>query len=278
MLKKFKLLAFLIFFFMMIQEISAQYVNVDSLIHLPGSESPVLLSEFQELMEELQVEDLQDGQEFYLGQDIPAGTLLRHFAVPSDGKVISRYGWRSGRMHTGTDLKHAKGDTIYAAFQGTVTRAKHFYGYGYMVVLDHGNQLETSYAHLSAFLVRAGDEVRKGQPIGLAGSTGRASTNHLHFEIRESGQHYNPELVFDFEKGVVKEQAHEIQSLAELLSSAKQPLYASGDNVSRSYIVAEGDSLWKISRRFKTSVKTLCHLNNLSENTVLSVGMVLKLF
>lgn len=273
-----KSLAFILFFFFVIQSVQSQYVNVDSLIFLTGHEEPLLVKKFVSMMEELPVGELVSGQDFFYGQHIPAGSMLRHFVSPSDGKVISRYGWRSGRMHTGTDLRMAKGDTVYATFQGTVTRTKYYYGYGNMVVIDHGNNLETSYAHLTAFLVKRGDVVHKMQPLGLAGSTGRASTNHLHFEIKEAGRHFDPELVFDFENGVVKEEVFAICSLTDLLADKSQPVFAYDETSPESYIVAAGDSLWKISRRFKTSVKTLCLINNLNENSVLNVGMVLKLF
>jgi len=273
-----KTLAFLFYYLLLVTGLRAQYINVDSLVHLPGQDSPVSISEFISLMDELPVNDLFAGQEFFYGQHIPAVNLLKHFIVPSNGKVISRYGWRSGRMHTGTDLKMEKGDTVYAVFQGIVTRSKYYYGYGNLVEIDHGNNIETSYAHLSAFLVEPGDVVRRMQPIGLAGSTGRASTNHLHFEIKEAGKHFNPELVFDFEEGVIKDEVYAIQGLADLLPDNKQPVYSYEGTSPHSYIVTAGDSLWKISRKFKTSVKTLCLLNELNENSVLNVGMVLKLF
>ena len=229
-------------------------------------------------MNELQAEDLDAGQELFYGQYIPAGHIIRHFVMPSGGRVISRYGMRSGRMHTGTDIKMDKGDTIYAVFQGTVTRAKSYYGYGNMVVIDHGNSLETGYAHLSRFLVKPGELVERNQPIGLAGSTGRATTNHLHFELKESGKFFDPELVFDFAEGKVKEEAFEVQNIAELRKDKSQVEIIHAGVVPQSYTVTQGDSLWKISRRFKTSVKSLCQINNLDENAVLNVGMELKLF
>ncbi len=266
-------------FFLKVPELQAQYINADSLIRLPGQESPVFISEIIHLMEELPVENLLAGQEFFYGQHIPAGSLLKHFSVPACGKVISRYGWRSGRMHTGTDLKMNKGDTIYAVFQGTVIQSKYYYGYGNMVIIDHGNNIVTSYAHLSEFLTESGDVVRKKQPVGLAGNTGRATTNHLHFELKEDSRHFNPELVFDFENGRVREAVYAVQSLTDLLPDDREAVYSYYDETSpNSYVVSTGDSLWKISRRFKTSVKTICLLNDLNENSVLNIGRVLKLF
>lgn len=265
---------------MTVSSLSAQYINTDSLIMLPGYRDPLTLHEYNsniesEMLEEFTKENFRTAERISL-----LGFMLSQFEIPSDGKVISRFGIRSRRMHTGTDIKMNKGDTIYAAFYGTVTRSKYYYGYGNMVALDHGNNIETSYSHLSAFLVELGENVEKGQPVGLAGSTGRATTSHLHFEIREENKPYDPELVYDFANGKVREEIRNITHLAQLLPESS-PVHVANNSsaqvIPNSYIVKNGDSLWKISRNFRTSVNTLCMLNNLSENSVLRVGMVLKL-
>jgi hypothetical protein len=256
--------------------LTAQYINTDSLVFNPGFEMPLTINAFDSLRFISPETEMLAGQSL-LQSHIPSGKLLGEFYFPSNGKVISRFGPRSGRMHTGTDIKMDRGDTIYAAFFGTVTRAKYYYGYGNMVVVDHGNSLETSYAHLSGFLVDVGDFVLKGQPVGLAGSTGRATTSHLHFEIREGNRPFDPELVFDFENKSVREEVREAYNLTELRSTLNTSKYALNETVPQSYIVRPGDSLWKISRRFSTSVKALCLLNGLNENAVLQVGMKLKI-
>jgi murein DD-endopeptidase MepM/ murein hydrolase activator NlpD len=208
-----------------------------------------------------------------------AGDLLSRFTMPGSGKIISRFGWRSGRMHTGTDIKMTKGDTIYASYYGIVSRAKYYYGYGNMVVLGHANNIETYYAHLSSFLVKNGDTIRQGQPIGLAGSTGRATTSHLHFEIRENDKAYDPELVFDFDNFQIKESIANIVLLAELNKDVKKANnVAVNEPGGQHYIVRAGDSLWKIATRYKTSIQTICTLNNLTEQTVLQIGQVIRLF
>ena len=112
-------------------------------------------------------------------------------------KVISPYGQRGGRGHTGTDLKTKPNDPIYAAFDGVVTMSQVFYGYGNCIVLRHDNGLETLYSHNSKNLVKVGDKVKCGQKIALTGRTGRATTEHLHFEIRVNGRHYNSNMIFD---------------------------------------------------------------------------------
>lgn len=116
------------------------------------------------------------------------------FPLP-DAKVISPYGRR--RHHSGIDIKtHAK-DTIRSAFTGIVRMAKPYSAYGNVIVVRHPFGLETIYSHNYKNLVQCGDTVRAGQPIALVGRTGRATTDHLHFETRVNGQHFDPTLVFD---------------------------------------------------------------------------------
>ena len=120
------------------------------------------------------------------------------WAYPLPGaKVISPYGARGGRRHTGTDLKTRPGDDILAAFEGVVTMSQVYSAYGNCIVIRHANGLETLYSHNVKNLVKVGDHVKVGQRIALTGRTGRATTEHLHFEIRVGGKPYNSNLVFD---------------------------------------------------------------------------------
>lgn len=124
------------------------------------------------------------------------------FAFPLPGaRVISPYGTRRGRNHTGIDLKTFPQDTIRAAFDGIVRIAGYSKGYGNVVVIRHYNGLETVYGHNSSFLVKAGQKVTAGTPISLEGRTGRATTEHLHFETRINGQYFDPNLIIDFTTG-----------------------------------------------------------------------------
>lgn len=121
------------------------------------------------------------------------------FVFPLPGaRILSSYGKRHGRMHTGMDLKTFANDTIRAAFDGIVRIAGRSRGYGNVVVIRHYNGLETVYGHNSRFLVKAGDKVSAGAPISLEGRTGRATTEHLHFETRVNGQPFDPALIIDF--------------------------------------------------------------------------------
>lgn len=121
------------------------------------------------------------------------------YAFPLPGaKVISPYGGRR-RHHSGTDLKTCANDTIVSAFDGVVRMAKPYFAYGNVIIIRHYNGLETVYSHNSKNFVKPGDRVKTGQPIGLTGRTGRATTEHLHFEVRINGQHINPNLIFNLD-------------------------------------------------------------------------------
>ncbi len=124
---------------------------------------------------------------------IPTGEYA--FPLPN-GKVISPYGGRR-KHHTGVDIKTCPNDTIVAAFDGIVRMAKPFAAYGNVIVIRHYNGLETVYSHNSKNFVKPGDRVQAGQPIALTGRTGRATTEHLHFEVRINGVHFNPNMIFN---------------------------------------------------------------------------------
>ena len=124
-------------------------------------------------------------------------SLQEHeYAFPLPGaKVISAYGTRGG--HSGADIKTKANDSILCVFDGVVRMAKSYGGYGKVIVVRHFNGLETVYSHNSKNFVAPGDSVKAGQVIGLTGRTGRATTEHLHFELRANGQHFNPGLLFN---------------------------------------------------------------------------------
>ena len=111
------------------------------------------------------------------------------------GRVISAY--MQGRKHTGTDIKTKPSDNVYAAFDGVVTMSQVFAAYGNCIIIKHPNGLETLYSHNVRNLVKKGDRVKAGQKIALTGRTGRATTEHLHFETRLNGRHFNSNIIFD---------------------------------------------------------------------------------
>lgn len=118
---------------------------------------------------------------------------------PLEGShVISGYGGK--RRHTGVDIKNGPGTKIYAAFDGKVVQSGVFSGYGKCITIRHRNGLETRYSHNSKNLVTVGEMVKAGQVIGIVGRTGRATTEHVHFETRINGKAFDPSYVFDHAK------------------------------------------------------------------------------
>jgi murein DD-endopeptidase MepM/ murein hydrolase activator NlpD len=126
------------------------------------------------------------------------------FVFPFKGKVISPFGYRGRRIHTGTDIKLDLNDEVYSAFDGVVRMAKRYSGYGNIVVVRHPNGLETVYSHLNKIKVKVNQEVKAGDLVGLGGRTGRATTTHLHFETRFLGQPFNAEKLLDFQNYTLK--------------------------------------------------------------------------
>lgn len=150
---------------------------------------------------------LQDAKLFEKGNtEIIDLSLIpeKESAFPLKGaKVISPYGGRR-KHHTGMDIKTCANDTIVAAFDGLVRMAMPYAAYGNVIVIRHYNGLETIYSHNSKNFVEPGNRVKAGQPIALTGRTGRATTEHLHFEVRINGQHFNPNIIFNFDKNKLR--------------------------------------------------------------------------
>ncbi|MGA2130867.1 MAG: M23 family metallopeptidase [Bryobacteraceae bacterium] len=117
---------------------------------------------------------------------------------PVEGRLMGGYGVRTdpfsgeGAMHTGVDISAPTGTTVRATADGIVSFAAWYNGYGQLVVVSHGGGVETYYAHLSRFSVVEGQEVRRGDPVGAVGSTGRVTAPHLHYEVRIGGAPVNP--------------------------------------------------------------------------------------
>ena len=118
--------------------------------------------------------------------------------VISNVKVGSLFGYRSdpftgrAKFHSGVDIKARWGESVGASQPGIVQFAGWYHGYGYLIIINHGGGVTTHYAHLSSFDVEVGALVERGQIIGRAGSTGRATSPHLHYELRIDGNPVDP--------------------------------------------------------------------------------------
>ncbi|MDY0324292.1 MAG: M23 family metallopeptidase, partial [Candidatus Carbobacillus sp.] len=127
------------------------------------------------------------------GTKTPPTVPTGKFIWPTKGGYItSGYGMRWGKMHPAIDISGVYDRTIMAADNGKVIFAGRDGSYGNLVKISHGNGYETWYAHLSSISVSVGQQVAKGQKIGVMGDTGNATGVHLHFEIHLNGKALNP--------------------------------------------------------------------------------------
>lgn len=124
---------------------------------------------------------------------ISRGASLSNFMyTPSRGGITSPFGMRWGKMHNGIDIGASMGDPIYAAMDGKVCCTEWEDGYGNVVKIDHGEGVQTTYAHCSSIGVKLGECVKQGEKIGQVGSTGRSTGPHVHFEVRIDNVPQNP--------------------------------------------------------------------------------------
>jgi len=113
-------------------------------------------------------------------------------------KLTSSYGLRSDpfrggrRRHKGIDMAGPVGTPIYATADGIVGRSQWVRGYGKYIEINHGNEIQTRYGHMSRLNVKANARVKAGDLIGFMGSTGRSTGSHLHYEVRIAGEAVNP--------------------------------------------------------------------------------------
>lgn len=232
--------------------------------------------------------------------DIPDNVVIdvRNFSMPHPGYMTSPYGYRKRfrRQHKGVDLHVQIGDTVRAAFDGRVRITNYeARGYGKYVVLRHYNDLETVYGHLSQFLVKNDEYVKAGDPIALAGNTGRSTGPHLHFETRYMGYAINPAAIFDFANQTTHTDTYTFSKKtyqnARNFSPQANADYAKAYNIANPRkatstknksnasgytTVKKGDSLSKIAKRNHTTVAKLCKLNGIKTTSKLKPGQKLR--
>lgn len=219
-----------------------------------------------------------------------------YFVPPVKGQFLSPFGYRGKRMHSGVDIKLNLHDTVVAAFSGVVRMARYFSGYGNCVVIRHYNGLETLYGHLSKLSVAVNQKVYAGELIGLGGSTGRATCNHLHFETRFMGDAFNPKQLIDFDNYSLTTNNFLITpstfgrsrdylpsgcvvsanpDLASTVTMATNPV-AKSKAKSKYHTIKSGDTLYSIANRNGTTVKKLCSINGIKQSKVLKPGTKLR--
>jgi len=165
---------------------------------LPGKLS--VESKFTEPSPE-QEKEIEEGQQIkkdYLNRVTPEREWSGPFTAPSDAEISDVFGaervfnGKTQSTHFGLDFRVPGGTPVTAMNDGTVLLARLLYFEGNFVVLDHGQGLLTLYLHLSEFKVKEGEQVKRGQVVGLSGGTGRATGPHLHVAVRWQGTYLDP--------------------------------------------------------------------------------------
>ena len=134
----------------------------------------------------------------YVGGGIGGSVSIPSLMPVSGVRLSSNFGMRDHpvlggrRSHKGVDLAGPIGTPVYATADGKVSRASWFSSYGLYVSIEHGNEIQTRYAHMSRLNVADGQWVKKGEVIGFIGTTGRSTGPHLHYEVRVRGEAVNP--------------------------------------------------------------------------------------
>ncbi|NNE31206.1 MAG: peptidoglycan DD-metalloendopeptidase family protein [Winogradskyella sp.] len=209
--------------------------------------------------------------------------------IPRKKVITSRYGWRRGRPHKGIDIDLITGDSVVAILDGIVRFARYSSGHGNTVVVRHYNGLETTYAHLSHIEVKANDTIAKGQYIGKGGNTGNSRGSHLHLVASYMGEYIHPDYLFDFSESnairareiwVTKKWTRPVYHSSRKLSNlticeTEEEALASLIKQRKVYIVRQGDTLSRISKRNNTSIASICNTNKISRTSTLKIGQKL---
>ena len=160
------------------------------------SELEVAKTETQTIVAEKIEEEQKQKEEEERINSLPDINGIKLAVTPIEGTITSRYGANSRirkSTHTGLDIAATKGTPIKVVAAGTVIAASYDGSYGKLVKVDHGNGVETWYAHTSKMYVKVGEQVEAGDVIAAVGSTGNSTGPHLHLEIRVNGEHVNPQ-------------------------------------------------------------------------------------
>jgi LysM repeat protein len=189
----------------------------------------------------------------------------RMFTLPIYGKLFRGFTY----SHKGLDIKLNKGDTVRAAFDGVVRYAKYNRGgFGNLVIIRHYNGLETYYGHLSKIHVKVNEVVKSNDFIALGGSTGRSRGPHLHFEVRYKDIPLDPLRMIDFEN----------KALVSNTFPVTRRVFYPNDYTPNAQVVRikSGDTVGKLARKYRTSVKEICAMNKIKPTTKLKIGRSIR--
>ncbi len=189
------------------KQMTENYVddNMNSITASRGASSRSFINDVSELKGILKnLQQINDSDDTIVNDLSETETKLQTYIDtiptlwPTSGRISSYFGTRSDpfnfteKKHEGIDIAAAKGTSIKAAADGTVTYSDTNGNYGECVIINHGNGISTLYGHASKLLVKVGQKVKKGDLIAKVGNTGRSTGPHLHFEVRVNGTQVNP--------------------------------------------------------------------------------------
>lgn len=191
----------------------------DSFNILYSKKNELLYARIKTKRKDVEIYKAQDGKNSvycFADGEVTKNTIVTQkaeaFGQPLRGRLIisDRFGIRRHpitkviKHHNGVDLRAAHGQPVYAIYDGVVTRASFYYGYGKCIDLEHPRHYSSRYAHLSSILVRNGQFIKKGQLIGYVGSTGHSTGPHLHLELARYNRVMNPMTVKMMQREEVK--------------------------------------------------------------------------
>jgi len=214
------------------------------------------------------------------------------FTHPVDDKIVitSRFGRRRRGPHRGLDIDLVTGDFVRSVLPGKVRFVGYSRGHGKTIVVRHANDVETVYAHLSAYTTKINDTVTEGQIIGFGGNTGNSRGSHLHLEVRYKGVCIHPEYVFNFDgskairntelwvtNGWKSPRLHSSykESKFEVLDSEEKAI-AYQNAEPKYHRVRKGDTLSQIARSYSLGLRELCRINSISRNSILKIGQMIQ--
>ena len=215
------------------------------------------------------------------------------FTPPVDHEMVitSRFGRRRRGPHRGIDIDLVTGDNVRSVLPGKVRFVGYSRGHGKTVVIRHANEIETVYAHLSAYTVKVNDEISEGQIIGLGGNTGNSRGSHLHLEVRYKGVCIHPEYVFNFDgsntingqeswvtNGWKSPRLHSSYRKSKVKSlTTEEEAIAYQKNEPKYHKVKRGDTLSEIARAYSLRLSEICSLNSISKSSILRIGQLIQI-
>lgn len=211
--------------------------------------------------------------------------------IENDMVITSRFGRRRRGPHRGIDIDLVTGDKVRSVLPGKVRFVGYSRGHGKTIVVRHANDIETVYAHLSAYSVNVNDLVAEGQTLGLGGNTGNSRGSHLHLEVRYKGVCIHPEYVFNFDgsnairgtelwvtNGWRSARSHSSYRKSKVTPlNNQQDAIVSQNNEPRYHRVRKGDTLSHIAVKHGLSVRRICKLNGISQKSTLRIGQNIRI-